>query len=118
MLAAETTSPIETKRELTPDELMDQELNKATRDISMLADSWSEDVDNMSGMAARRILKSLCLFKDMDFKKDTNTFEIFSMAEHLLKCKLTILLTNAHRNKNQKHTGEAGSSAPEEVKNE
>jgi hypothetical protein len=82
-----------------------QELLKvAEHDLKTLGPMFNRLLEQSSAGGVKRILKTIATFQDVKLKKEE--FELHALTEHLLKSKLSIMLTAAHQAANkQKEEG-------------
>jgi hypothetical protein len=74
-------------------------IEQAEEDQKVLRNMFNMRLENVSAGGIKRIIKSLVTFQEVNLKKDE--FELHALTEHLLKAKLTILLTAASNHKEQ-----------------
>lgn len=68
-------------------------LDRAQEDLKSLNNMFNTQLENLSAGGIKRVVKGLVTFQDVKYKGDE--FEFQALTEHLLKAKLTIMLTAA-----------------------
>lgn len=90
-----------------------RQVEQAEQDLKDLLPSFNRLLDYSSAGGVKRILKTLVTFQDVRLKKEE--FDLHALTEHLLKSKLTIMLTAAHQAAN-KQTQEKGEKTDDSQK--
>lgn len=84
------TIPVEAKSD---DPVMQAAIDEAKEDLELLSSNLNRLVENISAGGIKRIVKALVTFQDVKFKGDE--YETMHLAEHLLRAKMTIMLSAA-----------------------
>lgn len=87
------TVPVEAKSD-NPE--IQKQIDAAVEDHEHLTPTFNKMLENLSAGGIKRLFKALVTFQDVKFKGDE--FELMSLAEHLLKGKLAIMISAAKSN--------------------
>lgn len=69
------------------------QIDKAIEDLEVLTPTLNKMIEMVSAGGVKRVMKGLLTFQDVRFKEQE--FELMSVAEHVMRAKLTLMLTAA-----------------------
>lgn len=87
-------------------------IDQGMADQEQLKYLFNKTLDNCSAGGAKRILKALVTFQEVNFKKDD--FELMNLAEHLLIAKVTIMQSAAKSNEDKLKASQTETNKGEE----